>query len=319
MKYSLLILFFPLIGFSQKIQKYHDAMGKVTDAKNARFYFEAENRNDSGWHASEYYLLGPSKPSIKTDGWFTDSTFKTGSGQFYYFYPNKNVQRTGSYVSGKKEGVWLEFYFNGLLSDSGSFQKNKPVGLKIGWYSNGYISDSAVYEPDGSAIEMGWFDNGRPSYSGRLVADYKRQGKWQFFHKSGAVSAIESYDNGKLIGKKYFDEKGTEMDTTTNDKHASPKGGKEGWRKYLGKSVYYPRGVKIVNAEKVSVVVTATVNEEGDIEDAYVSVPFARDFDDIALKAIKNSPKWDPEIKHNRAVKSTIRQTVTFAGERPNY
>jgi beta-xylosidase len=67
--------------------------------------------------------------------------------------------------------------------------------------------------------DSGWFDNGNPSYAGRLAPDYKSYGKWQYFHKNGQTSAFELYNNGSLVDRQYFDEAGQPvLDTTNKDR-----------------------------------------------------------------------------------------------------
>lgn len=55
-----------------------------------------------------------------------------------------------------------------------------------------------------------------------------------------------------------------------------------------------------------------TINEDGQILDAEVIVPLHPEFDKIGLNAVKNSPRWNPVISHNRQISSAFRQTITF-------
>ena len=59
--------------------------------------------------------------------------------------------------------------------------------------------------------------------------------------------------------------------------------------------------------------ISAVVDEEGNIKDAYVSVPFHPEFDEIALEVVTKSPKWIPAKLYNRNVKFYIKQPVTFS------
>jgi TonB family protein len=101
-------------------------------------------------------------------------------------------------------------------------------------------------------------------------------------------------------------------DTANKDRFAEFRGDVKKWRSFLTNNLEFPVGVKLNNTEKITVVVNATIDEEGNITDAYVSVPVHSKFDDEALRVFKRSPKWAPAISHNRRVKHYIRQPITF-------
>ncbi len=305
-----LLLLLPCIGFAQKIEKYYDYLWHETAPKYARFYSITE-KTDSGWHRRDFFLHGP---SLQMDGFYEDSTAETASGMLGYYYPDKKPESYGRYLHGKKQGLWISFYANGMMEDSTVYDDDHPVGTSIGWYRTGYMSDSSVYQPDGSGVEISWFDNFNPSSAGLLGPGFKKQGKWKYFHKNGKISAMELYANDRLIDKQYFDESGAVVaDTTNKDKKAEFPGGLSAWTKYLGRHLYFPEHVEITNSDKAVVVISATINEDGKIEDAYVSTPFYPEFDKIALDVIRKSPNWIPAVSHNRKVKYEIQQPVTFS------
>jgi antitoxin component YwqK of YwqJK toxin-antitoxin module len=103
------------------------------------------------------------------------------------------------------------------------------------------MSDSSVWQKDGSGVVMKWFDNGNISFAGRYI-DWKiPHGKWQFFHSNSKVSALETYNNGVLSDKQYFDEDGKITDTIYHDRKAMFPGGITAWDKWLSKQLYFPR------------------------------------------------------------------------------
>ena len=297
-------------AFGQKTSKFYDFQWRPSDAAHARFYSEMEY-TDSGWHRTDYYLHGP---ILQMEGWYEDSTCKIATGRFIYFYPDKKLEMTGRYAHNKKEGLWLTFHYNGMMADSTVYAGGKPIGTRMAWHPNGMTSDSAIYQPDGSGVEVTWFDNGNPSSAGRYAPDYKMHGKWQFFHSNGKVSAFEMYDHGKFVDKQYFDETGQPIiDTTTKDRTASFKGGNAGWLKYLNNHLDFPANYQITNSDEAAVIVSGTIDEDGNVRDIYVSTPFYPPFEKIALEVIRRSPKWLPAMEHNRRTKSYFRQPVVFS------
>lgn len=315
MRRPLLIAWFLLWAlpavYCQKIQRYFDYRWHDTTAENARFYSLME-RTDSGWHRKDYYLHGL---SLQMEGLYKDSACKIPSGNFRYYHPTRIPQSVGVYRDGKKQGTWFSFYSDGAIQDSSVYDKGNPIGIRLSWHHNGYLSDSASYNPDGSGIQVFWFDNGNPSAAGRFAAGYKKYGKWQYYYKTGGISAFEIYDQqGVLLDKKYFDEKGMAItDTTSKDRPAEFPGGLKAWSKYLGKTLYFPEQYQFTNGDQAVVVVEATVDEEGKITDAEVVIPFYPAFDKIALDALRKSPAWIPAIEHHRKVNYQIRQPVIFS------
>lgn len=245
-------------------------------------------------------------------GLYKDAAAKIQNGKFRYFYPNGNLSSVGNYVNGEKQGLWLWYHYNGMMSDSSFYEGGKVRGTSISWHNNGYMSDSAVYTSDGKAVYVSWFDDGTPSGAGRFD-NGKREGVWQYFHKNGNNAAIEKYRQDELLTSSYYDEEGKALTAASNkNKDAEFKGGEKKWRNYLEGGLQFPHDVKLVNTDVITVVVNATVDEEGKISDVYVSVPFDPKFDDEAVRVMKRSPKWLPAISNNRRVKSYIRQPVSF-------
>lgn len=295
---------------AQKIEKYYDYQWREISPENARF-LGIITKTDSGWHRQDYFIQ---ERMLQMDGVYEDSDCKVPNGLFNYFYPDGRLQHSGHYVHGEKNGLWLSFHSNGMMNDSTSYNSGHKTGTSYGWYENGFPSDSAVWNNDGSGVEVAWFDNGNPSYAGKYSAgDGNKNGKWQFFHRNGRLSASELYKDGKLISKQYFDEQGNETDTINRDRPATFPGGIKAWQKYLEKKLYFPSQYKLVNADKAVVVIDATIDEEGNVINVDVSTPFHPAFDKIAVEVVSKSPQWQPAIQHNRKLRYRIRQAVFFA------
>lgn len=302
-----LCLFVACFSTAQKIT-YHDYKWKECDISLARF-FSVKIKTDSGWVAEDSYLA---TKKLQMKGLYKDENEKTKHGQFTYFYPNQQISSTGRYVNGKKDGTWLYFHYNGMMSDSFNYDNGQLTGYSLGWHANGMISDSTAYGVDGVDVYVKWFDNGNPSSSGRM-SDGKKEGKWIFFHKNGNKAAVEQYNDDMLFSRQYFDEQGLLLaDTSNRDHGATFKGNEAKWKNYLENNLLFPRNVKLVNTDIITVVLIATVNEEGKLEDVYVDVPFDPLFDDEALRVMKRSPKWVPAVDHNRNVRIRIRQAISF-------
>lgn len=292
---------------AQKKETYYDFNWRPCTPQQARFYSEVI-KTDSGWFRNDYFL---GTKSLQMSGLFEDSANKVANGSFYYFYANGVLQNSGRNVHNKKEGLWMRYYYSGMIEDSTVYVNGNPSGTSLGWHSNGYMADSVVHSPDGSAVEMNWSSDGIPSSAGHLM-NGKLNGPWLFFYKNGKVAARESYNLGTLISREYYNPSGEKEDTTSKDRDATFPGGTEGWKKFILKHIYFPSQYKFVNADQVTVVLTATIDEDGNVIDPFVDIPFLKDFDNIAITIFKKSPKWLPAIRHNRPVVQGVRQPITF-------
>ena len=311
MKTTLLPIFL-ILGSSvtaQKITSYSDYTGQPSDAAHARFISLLEH-TDSGWHRIEYYVQGP---VVKMEGWFEDSACYISNGKLILAYPNKKPEYVGHYVHNKRQGPCLYYHYNGMMADSAVYEAGKPVGTKMGWHRNGIKSDSAFCNADGSGVEVSWFDNGNLSSAGAWAAGHKRQGRWKFFHRNGKLSALELYDHGQLLQKQYYDENGQKQaDTTDNARNSSYGPGPAAWRAYLDKNTRWPPGYKITKSDEAAVAVTFTVDEDGKIIDAFISIPFYESFNKEALGVLTSGPRWLPCINHNRRVQDSWTESIIF-------
>ncbi|MCU7547783.1 energy transducer TonB [Chitinophagaceae bacterium LB-8] len=304
-----LALLLSLSSIAQKIEKYFDYAWRPTDATTARYYALIEKKN-SLWLRKDYFIH---EGRLQMEGHYKDSACKKEEGKFSYYHANGALESTGAYTDGKRQGLWLRFHENGMTKDSVTYVNDNVIGTRLCWHSNGFLSDSSVMIEDGSGVSVSWFDNGNPSAAGKYAAGNKMHGKWQFFHKNGKTSAVEVYDNGRLLSKQYIDEEGNTLsDTTNRDREASFPGGLKAWQKYLVKNLYFPSQWKLANADMAIVVVDAAIDEEGNVTDIRLTAPLHPDFDQIALNVLRKAPKWNAAVSHNRKVKFYFRQPVVF-------
>lgn len=296
---------------AQTIERFYDYNGKLCNPERASYYSSLQV-TDSGVNRQDIYIHSR---TVQMEGKYTDTSCNVKNGYFHYYYANRRLEQTGQYINGKKAGIWLQYHYNGMMRDSAVYVSGRRIGTSLGWYSNGFMSDSVVYnEPRGFAAN--WHNNGYPDSYGYFQEKLDSlTGTWVFFHPNGQKSAEEVYDEkGRRQHVVYYTEYGEKLQDTANvNQEARFPGGSQSWMEYLRDNVRFPDRYQLTNSNKVVVVVHFIVNETGLVEDAYVGVPFADAFDQIALKIIRQSPRWQPAIRHNRPVKSYYRQPVAFA------
>ncbi|MBV9962267.1 MAG: hypothetical protein JO072_08475 [Parafilimonas sp.] len=196
--FSIFIIFYIQLN-AQHYERFYDYRWQPCESINARFYSELDKK-DSLWERKDYFIH---EQSLQMKGTYTDTSCKVAEGTFAYYYSNKSLQHYGNYKNGKKDGLWLDFYPGGMIEDSVTYISGNKTGTSYAWHSNGYLADSAVWNEDGSGVEVTWFDNGNPASAGRYSAGYKQNGKWQYFHKNGRLSSLEVYNNGVLTSKQF--------------------------------------------------------------------------------------------------------------------
>jgi hypothetical protein len=254
-----------------------------------------------------------SQEKLQMKGLYKDSTSKYAIGYFYHFYANGKLQSVGRYEDNKRQGLWLSYHSNGYIKDSTVYDYGEARGIALRWHNNGFMSDSISYNADGTAVSVSWFDDGSLSSAGRLNYVNQPNGKWQFFHQNGKLSSLETYDNGKLVEKNYFDEKGDLMSDNTDKSHGAEFiGGIPKWMDYLKSKLYFPPGYKIVNGDKALMVVEFTIDEKGNVKDVDIPVPFHDVLNNVVVGILKKSAKWNPAMNHNRKVSYMHKQAITF-------
>jgi hypothetical protein len=310
--FTLIIIVLYINGLkAQAITHYYNWKWEACEKKDARFA-AIITPTDSGWLRKDYFL---GTATLQMSGHYKDIDNKTGHGDFKFYYANGNLLETGRYINGKKTGAWLGYHYNGMMSDSAIYDNGKVTGISLGWYPNGMIRDSVEQKENGTSIYAGWFDNGNLSYVG-LKQDTKKTGKWKYYHNNGNISSEEWYTADILTDKKYYQEDGTAQPDTTNlDRAAVFKTGINDWTSYLSRKASFPYNYKLINTNVVTVVVAATINEDGEVRDEFLWIPVHPAFDKEIMNAVKKSPKWQPAISHNRRVKQHIRQPMSFAME----
>lgn len=310
MKQKLFSIFILLSLFAnaQKQTAYYDYNWNICKLENARFVSVVE-KTDSGFLQLDYFL---STFSLQMQGLYKDSTTKIKNGNFFYYYPNGNISSMGKYINDKKEGLWLKYYNDGMMEDSANYKEDEIFGISLAWHQNGFLRDSLNVDESGKATDLTWFDNGQLSAAGILL-NKKPFGKWKYYHKNGKPSAIEIYEENKLVNKYLFGEDGiTIPDTTSQDRTVMFKGGTKSWKIFLQKNLRIPSDYNPSKDFLATVVLAFYIDEEGKISDPFVETPFKTDFDNEALRVIKKAPKWLPAIYHNRRVSVFVRQAISF-------
>jgi hypothetical protein len=164
--YLLIVLVYVAPVFAQPKKLYLTSDNKFTESKDSASIYLVINKHDkdSLYSMSQYTI----RDSLLLTGVFKDSTLTMPEGNFVYYYTpaeifiwknthiigtdtNKYIKNTGSYIDGKKNGLWETYDYNGdlqnrvtykddVLSGAYEFIDNTPTGITAHVY-NGTNAD----------------------------------------------------------------------------------------------------------------------------------------------------------------------------------
>lgn len=128
-----------------------------------------------GWMISVLMVLALSSCSMKHK--VVEETFPNGSPRREceyrgsgedrellketFYYANGQIEMTGAYKEGERDGFWTYYYENGNVWSEGSYNKGKNDGKRLTYFENGKLRYEAWYK------------------------DNERVGLWKFYDQAG--------------------------------------------------------------------------------------------------------------------------------------
>lgn len=295
--------------FAQKKEQGFDYFFKPTDY--APRYYVLTEKKDSLWHRQAWYL--PER-SMAMEGWYKDEECKTPHGTVSWYHTTKFLKSRGAYVSGEREGVWLQFDEEGRLKDSANYVAGKLKGVRMQWHPNGMPADSMEFDGAGNGVEVRWYNDGGLSAAGYWVSDTVKKGRWQYFDSKGKILATEDYKEGKMIASACFDEAGIKLDPADCiEKEAEILGGIEVWRRFLERNLNLEGPVRNgAPSGQYTVIVRFLVDKDGTVTDVKPMTHYGYGMEELVVDLMKRAPRWKPGQQHGRKVKSYHTQPITM-------
>jgi len=99
---------------------------------------------------------------------------------------------------------------------------------------------------------------------------------------------------------------------TSVEKQPEFPGGKQGFGRFLVKTVRYPAS-GVENHIQGKVVLTFVVEKDGSLSDITVVKGVSKDIDAEAVRVMKTSPKWSPGMQGGYAVRVQYSQSISFS------
>jgi hypothetical protein len=135
------------------------------------------------------------------------------SGKIIKYYDDgtfSKVEFEGSYLNGKRNGVWEWNHENGQLSKKGSYLNGEKSGVWEEHHENGQLSSKGSYlNGEKNGVWEVYYVNGQLFSKGSYL-NGEEDGVWEVYHNNGQLSSKGSYLNGKKNGNwKYYNENGS--------------------------------------------------------------------------------------------------------------
>ncbi|MEI6945779.1 hypothetical protein V9K67_01180 [Paraflavisolibacter sp. H34] len=275
-------------------------------------YYVITEKKDAHWHRQAYYL--PER-SLALEGTYLDEACTLPHGTVKRYHTDGVLKSTGAYVSGKKEGSWLEYNDKGMVVDSANFAGGRLKGVRLHWYNDGMPSDSMNFDGAGKGVEVSWFENGRPATAGFWVSDTLREGRWKYYHPNGQLLATEDYVSGKRVDWKCFDSTGRALDTAAcPEQEADFRGGISAWSRFLSRNLKPDVPIRHKAPDGLyTVVYQFIVDTDGGLKNLQPLTKFGYGMEEEVERILKMSPRWIPAQQFGRAVKAYRKQPITFA------
>jgi antitoxin component YwqK of YwqJK toxin-antitoxin module len=97
------------------------------------------------------------------------------NGPYFQYYRNGNLNKTGNFALGEKQGEWQFYYESGKKLAEYNFQNGRYEGKQIEYYPTGVI---------------------------KKISRYKKHlphGKWEYYSKKGELKKIVYFKHGEKI------------------------------------------------------------------------------------------------------------------------
>lgn len=106
----------------------------------------------------------------------------------------------GTYVAGKKHGIWIEYHPNGRRKNRSEYRDDQLDGSWESWFESGEQQGEGSYrEGKKHGAARFWHENGQLKAESEYEEDL-RQGKSTNWYENGKVQSQGSYVDGKKDG-----------------------------------------------------------------------------------------------------------------------
>lgn len=258
---------------SDTLYSYTNIGGKEVKKDRAVNVYKVYKRDSLSWvkTTSDHNLTLLKKET------FSDAELKVLNGN-YAEYGNGKVSVNGTYIKGKKNGLWIKYNAAGSAVESETYSLNQLQG------------PFTSYWPNGKIMEEGNYTNG------------KMDGDWKLYTEAGELKSTTSFKDGNPVPP---DGQIKLVDLTP----PQFPGGMPKFYQYIGNNLRYPKEA-LENHITGKVFFVVTVDKEGALKDFKVIASPDESLTQAAKKVVLSSPKWIPATEAGKPV--DMKQTLNI-------
>jgi len=180
---------------------YYNHYWKETTRDSAAYYRIAEQKGKI-FHVRDYYMSG----NLQMEGDYSSLKPEIQNGYFKWYFENGQKFAEGSYVHGKREGIWTFWFPDGLKKEEIKFSSGKEDDYSIIWQSKRQKNSLQIIDRAISEKERGRLEKARALLDSALkVNPFSAEA----YYQKGLLE-LEAGENGcddleKARGYWYFD------------------------------------------------------------------------------------------------------------------
>jgi protein TonB len=156
---------------------------------------------------------------------------------------------------------------------------------------------------EGKFSVIDYFKTGEVQMTGTLKSlnpDVK-DGEFIWYYLNGMTRTLTSYQDGKAITSKSWDEKGQEIVLNGMlDVQPEYPGGVQEFYQYIASHFNYPKGFNPRPTGRIDL--SFVINRDGSISDVTVVNSMQKVLDAEAVRVLKTMPKWKPGMQNGKEV-----------------
>lgn len=188
-----------------------------------------------------------------------------------------------------------------------SDKKGELFEGKVEWFAKeGYLDKYIIYNKGLKQGDSKEFNQNGTTLGEGYYKDDSLDGEWKWYYSNSKLSVVETYNKGKLINLKGWDENGKEqiLDIKIYEPEKSPEfpSGYNGMVNFFIKNLKYPKKA-IRRGIQGSVYVMFSVESDGLLTDIKIARSVDEFLDAEALRVVSLMPKWEIGLYHNKPVK----------------
>ncbi|NRS88310.1 hypothetical protein HNQ02_001224 [Flavobacterium sp. 7E] len=172
-----------------------------------------------------------------------------------------------------------------------TYEDTKKGTNRVTYYIDGTKRNSNQFSDIKKGIKNGkseyWFKSGVKE-SAEFYVNNKLEGKQTRYYESGQLKRSENYKNNEFIDGKCFDENGTEITFFPYFVHPEYPGGLSAFYKHVS------RNFKAPNEEKGRIKINFVVEKDGTITDCKIKQGINTAMNAEAIRVLKSSVLWTP-------------------------